>query len=282
MSDATPATTPEPRGLKSNLALRVMAALVLAPLALGAAWAGGLWWQLLAVAVGVGLFAEWANIIGLGRAPVLGVGIAGIAIAGACLVAGRAGWVAPAGLVTLAALVAIAPAGKRAWSAGGFVYALAALVAAVILRGDPQFGLAALLFVFAIVWATDILGYFVGRGVGGPRLWPRVSPKKTWSGALGGLAGSAVAAAGFALGGHGAGLPLVAIALALSVVSQAGDLFESAVKRRFGVKDSSHIIPGHGGLMDRLDGFIAVVAAAAIIGVARGGVEAAARGLMQW
>lgn len=284
-SVASPPTAPapEPGGMKSNLALRIMAAVVLAPLALLIAYAGGIWWQALAIAVGAGLFAEWAGIVGVLRSRVLlGTGLAGLVLAGLAFIAGHPLWIAGIAAVALLALGLLAPAALRGWSMAGFVYALAALLGSLILRGDPILGLVALLFVFAVVWATDILGYFVGRGVGGPKLWPRVSPKKTWSGALGGLIGSAAVAALFATAGLGRTLPLMLLAVGLSIVSQAGDLFESAIKRRFDVKDSSHIIPGHGGLMDRLDGFIAVVVVASLIGVARGGLDGAARGLLIW
>jgi phosphatidate cytidylyltransferase len=143
-------------------------------------------------------------------------------------------------------------------------------------------GFVALMFVLLVVWVTDIGGYFAGRGLGGPKLWPRVSPKKTWAGAIGGLALSLVIAAAFALLGFGRMLPLLLLGTALSVVSQLGDLFESAIKRRFGVKDSSQIIPGHGGLLDRLDGFVAAIVFAALIGFMRGGLDGVGRGFMVW
>jgi phosphatidate cytidylyltransferase len=149
-------------------------------------------------------------------------------------------------------------------------------------RADQAWGFAALMFVMLVVWVTDIGGYFAGRSFGGPKLWPRVSPNKTWAGAIGGsMAGLAVAAgfAGLSLGKTG---PLLLLGGILSIVSQLGDLFESAVKRRFGVKDSSHIIPGHGGLMDRLDGFVAAIALAAILGFLRGGADGVGRGIMVW
>jgi phosphatidate cytidylyltransferase len=171
----------------------------------------------------------------------------------------------------------------RLWLAGGILYAGALPVACILLRADPRYGFAAIVFLFAVTWATDILAYFVGRLAGGPKLWRRVSPNKTWSGAIGGAA--AAIAAGLAVV-HAAqianSLAVAGLALLLSVASQAGDLFESALKRRFGVKDASHIIPGHGGIMDRLDGFLAAAAVAAIIGVARGGMDAPARGLLVW
>jgi phosphatidate cytidylyltransferase len=171
---------------------------------------------------------------------------------------------------------------QRRWSAAGFLYAVAAQLASVLVRLDQDQGLVALIFVLLVVWVTDIGGYFAGRGLGGPKLWPRVSPKKTWAGAFGGFAGSLAVATGFSAFGFGKPLPLLVAAAVLSVASQLGDLFESAVKRRFGVKDSSHIIPGHGGLLDRLDGFVAAIVLAALFGIFRGGVDGVGRALMVW
>ena len=134
-----------------------------------------------------------------------------------------------------------------------------------------------------MVWSTDIFGYVAGRLIGGPKLAPSISPKKTWSGACAGTLGAL--AAGTAVAAW-AGVPSMlspaAVAVVLSVVAQAGDLFESAIKRRFGVKDASDLIPGHGGLMDRLDGFIAAAGFAALIGITRGGVDFSAHGLLAW
>jgi phosphatidate cytidylyltransferase len=172
---------------------------------------------------------------------------------------------------------------RPGWVAVGVVYAALLLAAPVVLRGDQNYGMIAIFFLFAIVWATDITGYFAGRAIGGPKLAPSVSPKKTWSGAIAGLI------AVIAIVGIGAGYvqgvrlaPLIAVSVLLSIVSQAGDLAESALKRRFDVKDASQIIPGHGGVMDRLDGFWAAAVCAAIIGLARGGFEEPARGLLLW
>ena len=156
------------------------------------------------------------------------------------------------------------------------------MAASVAVRLDQAWGFTALMFVLLIVWMTDIGGYFAGRGIGGPKLWPRVSPKKTWAGAVGGLVLSLLVAVAFAAEGLGRMLPLLLLATVLTVVSQLGDLFESAVKRRFGVKDSSHIIPGHGGLLDRLDGFVAAIVLAAIFGFLRAGADGVGRGLMVW
>jgi phosphatidate cytidylyltransferase len=152
-----------------------------------------------------------------------------------------------------------------------------------LLRLDPGWGLTALLFLFATVWITDIFAFLCGRAIGGPLLWPRVSPKKTWSGAIGGLAGGVAAGVlvAYASGIGKLGMAGV-VALLLSVLAQAGDLFESAVKRRFGAKDASRFIPGHGGLMDRLDGFLFAAFAALIIGILRQGTAAPARGFLLW
>jgi phosphatidate cytidylyltransferase len=172
---------------------------------------------------------------------------------------------------------------RRIWCTSGLLYAAVLLVAQVLLRSDASFGFAAILFLFVIVWLTDITAYFVGRAVGGPKLMPRVSPNKTWSGAIGGtvaaMIGGAIVASQFHIGGLAAA---AAVAFVLSVISQAGDLLESAVKRRFNAKDASQLIPGHGGLMDRLDGLVTAAAAGVLIGIAHGGFDAPARGLMVW
>ena len=140
-------------------------------------------------------------------------------------------------------VAALAPE-RRIWTAAGFGYAATAGLASILLRSDPAMGWTALMLVFLVVWVTDIGGYFAGRGIGGRKLWPRISPNKTWAGAVGGFAASLVVAAGFAALGLGKTGPMLLLGAVLSIVSQLGDLFESAVKRRFGVKDSSHIIPG--------------------------------------
>lgn len=147
----------------------------------------------------------------------------------------------------------------------GGVYLLPAILALVWLRAEPS-GRGNVLFVLAVVWASDIGAYVAGRGMGGPKLAPAISPGKTWSGAAGGtLAAAAIGIAAHALWpGHGI-VHAVAVAAGLSVLSQLGDLFESGLKRHFGVKDSSRLIPGHGGLLDRLDGVLAAAPAAALL-----------------
>jgi len=265
-----------------NLLMRALAAAVLAPIAIAIAYTGGWSWALLVTLATVGLYLEWLLIVGLARewratAP----GVAALAVAGMCLMAGRLDIALVVLGIGLVAVAALSPE-RRNWSATGFLYAAAAEIASVMVRLHPDHGFAALFFVLLVVWAADIGGYFAGRAIGGPKLWERVSPKKTWAGAIGGLFLSLAVAGGFAAFGAGKTGPLLALGAILSVISQLGDLFESAVKRRFGVKDSSHVIPGHGGLLDRLDGFVAAVVAAAIFGLLRGGADGVGRGLMVW
>jgi phosphatidate cytidylyltransferase len=153
----------------------------------------------------------------------------------------------------------------------------------LLLRGQSSLGMAAIFLLFAVVWTTDILGYFAGRTFGGPKLAPSISPAKTWSGAIAGVLGAAL------IVGFGAFLTssanvttLVIVAVVLSVAGQLGDLLESALKRRFGAKDASQLIPGHGGVMDRLDGFWAATLCAVLIGLVHGDFGAVAQGLLVW
>jgi phosphatidate cytidylyltransferase len=264
-----------------NLMLRVLAGVVLAPLTIAAAYFGGWLWAALATLATMGMYAEWLFVVQAIRPRVVAAGIAALAVAGIALAIGfpeKALLAIAVGLIAVAVLARV----HRGWALAGLLYAASALFGAVLVRADPQSGFVALLFVLLVVWITDIGGYFAGRGIGGPKLWVRVSPKKTWAGAVGGFAGSLAVAAGFAASGLGRMLPLLLLGALLSVASQLGDLFESAVKRRFGVKDSSNVIPGHGGLLDRLDGFVAAIVMAAVIGVMRGGLDGAGRGLLMW
>jgi phosphatidate cytidylyltransferase len=224
---------------------------------------------------------EWLTIVGARTLWVMAAGIVTLFGAALWLGIGRIGatYVIAALGVIVAALLS---PHRRGWAALGGCYAFAALIASVAVRLDQTYGFTALMFVLLIVWVTDIGGYFAGRGFGGPKLWPSVSPKKTWAGAIGGFAASLAVALGFVAFGLGKAGPMVLLGAVLSIASQLGDLFESAVKRRFGVKDSSHIIPGHGGLLDRLDGYVAAILVAAIFGVLRGGVDGVGRGLMVW
>jgi phosphatidate cytidylyltransferase len=268
----------------SELALRVCSALVLIPLAIGTAYVGG--WPFAAFwgIAAIGVLWEWMSLVsGADRRSVLMSGGASIALALALVETGHhlaAMIVLAMGMLGAAAL---APAERRTWVASGIPYAGALGVAPIVLRSDGENGFLAMIFLFAVVWATDIVAYIVGRAVGGPKLMPQVSPKKTWSGALGGTAAAVVAGLIVA---HVAALngwfAIAMLAVVLSIFAQGGDLLESFLKRKFGAKDSSHLIPGHGGLMDRLDGFVTASVAAALIGLARGGFEAPGRGVLVW
>lgn len=267
-----------------ELVLRVCSALVLAPLAIATAYLGGWLFAAFWAAAAIGIFCEWLWLVTQSNPH--GVLVTGIAcIAGAAAIA-AAGHV-PASIVLLLACtlcqLALAPQTRRLWVAAGLLYAGSIAIAPILLRSDPAIGFLSIILLFAIVWSTDIMAYFLGRAIGGPKLMPRVSPKKTWSGALSGTAAAIVSALVVAVAGGLAGtLPLAVLACVLSVSAQAGDLIESALKRKFGAKDSSKLIPGHGGLMDRLDGFAAASFLAALIGVVRGGFETSGRGLLVW
>jgi phosphatidate cytidylyltransferase len=269
---------------RSELTLRVVSSAVLAPVAVGLAYVGG--WPFFAfwAIAACGIFWEWRAILRDPGPTPKGLGECAIAVAGASAMIGRVGAAAVFLGLGLAVEAVVATTSLfRLWAAAGVLYAGSMLIACVLLRSDAQHGFVAIVFLFAIVWTTDILAYFVGRFVGGPKLWQRVSPKKTWSGAIGGVCGAVMAGLAVAYYAHLANpLAAAAIALILSVASQGGDLFESAFKRRFGVKDAGHVIPGHGGIMDRLDGFLVAAVVAAVIGIARGGLDGAARGLLVW
>jgi phosphatidate cytidylyltransferase len=271
-------------GARRELLLRVVSSAVLGPVAIGAAWLGGLWFDLFWTVAAFGILFEWRKIIAEPRPAWGGMGVVGIAGAAVSAVLRRADAVVLS-LVVGAGLEALGATrhSVRIWAAAGILYGGSLVGACVLLRNDAGYGFAAIMFLFAIVWATDILAYFVGRFIGGPKLWMRVSPNKTWSGAAGGALGAVIAGLAVAHYAHLANpLAVAGLALVLSAVSQAGDLFESSFKRRFGVKDASHVIPGHGGFMDRLDGFLAAAVVAVLIGIARVGMSAPARGLLVW
>jgi phosphatidate cytidylyltransferase len=288
-------TTPPRRGAgtadaRHNLVVRVISAAVLAPLVLAIAYVGGWAFFILCALAAAGILWEWMHLVA-GRmdlqllvpgwtALLAALILTGTGHPAAATVAVGVG-VVIGGLVTL--MAAAGGGARAAWVAGGMAYAGIGFLGPALLRSDAQLGFQAIAFVALSVWLTDIFAFFVGRSLGGPLLWPRVSPNKTWSGAIGGLVGGV--AGGIALAyasGSGRLVSLGVLALALSVLAQAGDLFESAIKRRFGAKDSGRIIPGHGGLMDRLDGFLFAAAAAAIIAILRGGTGAPAHGLLLW
>jgi phosphatidate cytidylyltransferase len=285
VAGADPAQRQRAFGSRGNeLVLRVLSALVLVPLAIATAYVGGWPFQLFWGAAALVVLWEWTSLVtGADRRSVLLAGAVSVVLAVTLVASGYR----LAAVIVLAmgmlATAALARAEGRIWVAAGIPYAGSLGVAPIVLRSDGEAGFLAMIFLFAIVWATDIVAYFVGRAIGGPKLMPQVSPKKTWSGALGGTVAAVLAALAMAKAAALTGWFAIAmLAIILSVVAQGGDLFESFLKRRFGAKDSSHLIPGHGGLMDRLDGFVTASVVAALIGLARGGFDAPGHGLLVW
>lgn len=281
---------------KSDLVLRILSALVLAPLAIIVAWLPsssysttgtwvfGIFWLIAAVAV----WWEWTTLVSgrtSGNRLLFFLGSSALMLAMVVAEFSMTRTRTPMLIIALGALAAgvFARAERRIWVAAGVLYAGVLLTAPILLRRDAELGLVAILFLFALVWATDIAGYFTGRAFGGPKLAPSISPNKTWSGAIGGVIGGMLAAGAIAaLAGIG-NLPAIAlVAFGLSAAAQVGDLFESAIKRRFGAKDAGRLIPGHGGVMDRLDGFIAAAAVAMALGIIRADMDTAAQGLLLW
>ncbi len=267
-----------------NLFVRIASAVILAPLALAAAYFGGIPFIVFWCVAALAILWEWLALV-TGAANVLTFLVGAAAVAISALMAGREHPITAMLVIALGALAAaiFAQSERRTAVAGGVAYSGVMLLAPVLLRADDQSGFAAIVFLFAVVWTTDVFGYFVGRVIGGPKLLPAVSPNKTWSGAVAGLVGAALA--GVLLGSYLIGtnwFPAGFTAILLSVAAQIGDLFESGLKRRFGVKDTSQLIPGHGGVMDRLDGFWAAALLSVIIGLLRGGFAAPAQGLLVW
>jgi phosphatidate cytidylyltransferase len=265
-----------------ELGTRVISAVVLGLAALAATWIGGIPFLVLWAAGAFAVWWEWTGIIKADPRSLV-VAIGWVAIAGMAVALAKDAAAIAFVCAVIGGAVAMATAQPgRSWAAAGMFYAAALLVPIVMLRNDSAYGLVAVLWLFAVVWAGDTGAYFAGRAIGGPKLAPAVSPNKTWSGAIGGAVAGVAAgmlvllAAGFQL------RPMhILVALVVSAAAQAGDLVESAIKRHFGVKDASNLIPGHGGLMDRVDGLLFAASAALAIGVLRGG-SAPASGLLSW
>jgi phosphatidate cytidylyltransferase len=264
-----------------DLIARIVSSVVLAPVVLGAVWFGGWALAILAAAAGAILMFEWLTVTGRPPRSVPGA-IAIVAVAAGILIAGLSYMFVGIAIVGVAAIVLFA-ATRDIWLGGGIVYAATMAISLLAIRFDLGYGLIGVIFVLAVVWATDIAAYAAGRTVGGPKLWPAVSPKKTWAGSIGGLIAAVVAGLLVAVvAGERPGLAVAAVAFVLSLACQAGDLFESAVKRKFGVKDASRLIPGHGGLLDRVDGLTFAAPLAAAIGILHAGAERIGEGLVSW
>ncbi|MCC7045720.1 MAG: phosphatidate cytidylyltransferase [Alphaproteobacteria bacterium] len=279
MTVASPATGAARR---TELGLRVASSLVLVPVALAATYGGYPWFELMLAALAVAMAFEWAEMTAGVRAARQATAIATAALFAIALAA-HGSMAAVAGAIGLAfaaalGLGAVTGDWRTAWKAGGLAYIALPCASMVWLREVPPSGLNLVVWLLVAVWGTDVVAYAVGRTVGGPKLAPRVSPGKTWSGLVGGMLGAGALSAllcawhGLGAGATGKGF---AAGMAIAVVAQGGDLFESALKRRFGRKDSGRLIPGHGGVLDRLDGMLAAAPVmAALVWLAGGDLSA--------
>ncbi len=256
---------PESAKKAGDLKLRILSAMVMAPLVLLAVWYGGWVFRALLTVSALVAIGEWANLVAGDRLPesfwhsILAMILV--------LVAYASGGPAMAMLlaVVLGVYVRLVAGPKASWLLGfGIPYVTAGMAGLAWLREYP--GLPLVLFCLLAIWATDIGAYAAGRSIGGPKLAPRISPKKTWAGLIGGMIAAAVFAYGVAVVAEAA-RPWVALPIGalLAVIGQAGDLFESWVKRRYNVKDSSRLIPGHGGLLDRIDGLLVAAPVLAVL-----------------
>lgn len=268
-----------PAEVPSHLAMRVASSLVLVPLALTAVWLGGVWYALLLVLAGIVMSMEWGMIIGLGKRTfslfmgltlLIGTGFVLLPTSGDIAV-----WIIACALIggMLLLLGIFLRAGVLRWLGLAVLYCWTPVYALFWLR-DAEQGLWLVAWVLLVVWGTDIGGYFVGRSVGGAKLVPQISPNKTWSGLFGGMLLAAIAGATGAIWFDLGNAILLGLAGAvLAVIAQTGDIAESALKRRFGVKDSSRFIPGHGGLLDRVDGLVFVAPVVAMVVAFSGWLE---------
>ncbi len=276
---------PTPSGKWSDLGLRTVSAVILAPIVLLALYQGGAWSEWLFALIATLMALEYVSIVHGGDKRQFALySAAGLA----CVVLPAAGWAL--GAIVIVVLTTLISASMRRgqssqvngwWASAGVPYVALPALALVLLRSDADLGWSALLWLALVVWATDIGAYFAGRMIGGPKLAPRLSPKKTWAGLLGGMAAAAAVSAAVC---HFLELPMLVpavIAPVLAVVAQAGDIYESALKRHFNLKDASNLIPGHGGVLDRVDGLVAGAVFAAIIGFLHHPASVA-KGLLLW
>ncbi|MGH6854296.1 MAG: phosphatidate cytidylyltransferase [Aestuariivirga sp.] len=269
-----------------DLGVRSLSAAILIPVVLIDVWAGGIYFRLLVALMAVLMALEWTNMAHA-RDPLQFALHAAAALCGIFLPLETGIQITLAAIGVLwivsAASAWFPERQGTMWCYLGVPYVGLPGMALVLLRSDEAYGFLAILWVLVIVWAADTLAYFAGRIVGGPKLAPVLSPKKTWAGLGGAIAGAALASAIFAAAaGLGAIATLSLLAGFFALAGQAGDLFKSALKRHYGLKDSGRLIPGHGGIIDRIDGLVAVATIAALIGLWRSGLEATGAGLLLW
>ncbi len=264
----------------SNLLVRTISALVLAPIVLALIYLGGAPFAALLALAGVAMTYEWDRLCGGSgySAPAIVHGAVVIAVAA---MADEANAIVAVAAIAFgagaAAVVALRLARPALWQGAGVVYVTLPILALLLLRGDPVDGRAVVLWLFGVVWATDIGGYIVGRAIGGPKL-TRISPNKTWSGLAGAVAFAAAAGTAIAVAlAMGPWVRFAAFAAMLGLIAQAGDIGESWLKRRRAVKDSGSLIPGHGGILDRVDGLMTAAPAMALMALVHPGTGMAWR-----
>lgn len=269
-----------------DLSVRVASAVVLIPIVLAITWAGSIWYACLVASMAVFMAVEWTKLVHGSQPVQLALHIlAAVAASILPLVIGTAAVLGCIALLWVASLAyQLALLGRLGpWPVLGIPYIALAALSVIVLRNSGDHGLLSVYWLLFVVWGADTFAYFAGRTIGGPKLMPSISPRKTWAGLGGAIVGGILCSMVFALA---AGLPsivwLAAMGALLAVVEQAGDFFESALKRRAGVKDSSALIPGHGGMLDRVDGLVAAAMAAALIGGFRSGFAAPASGILVW
>jgi phosphatidate cytidylyltransferase len=270
-------------GGQREIVLRVLSAASLAALALGAAFYSP-WTFLALVVAGVAVVAwEWARLTrGTDFDATALIATVSVAVLAVSVALNRAAY----GLLLLGAAVAAItfsrdPSLSRSWAIAGLLYAALPAAALMWLRNDEAFGAAAIIYLFAVAWTTDTASYAAGRLIGGAKLAPHISPHKTWSGFIAGiLAPALVGYIAAKVLESGSALWLFLVSVALAIACQFGDLLESWVKRRFGAKDSSQLIPGHGGLLDRIDGLMMAAVLAGLIALRD--PAAPGRGLLFW
>ncbi len=269
----------------TDLRSRLISAIVLGITVLLLTFMGGVAFRLLCCAASVIVFDEWSRMTRAKRAGDIYIfARRSLYVSLALFFFGLHGWSLTV-LLGSTAFIGIVDQGERKanWVMGGLVYGGAAGMAPGILRDSGPEGLAALGLVICVVWATDIFAYFTGRTFGGPKLMPMVSPKKTMSGALGGLLAGTLLGMGFEYWlTDDISLKVAVLCAVLSIVGQAGDLYESWIKRRFGVKDSGRLIPGHGGLMDRIDALIISTGVLLLVGILGSGLAHPARAVFDF
>jgi phosphatidate cytidylyltransferase len=270
----------QPAGKWTDLGVRALSAALLIPAVLLDVWLGGIWFELFMAFLGLLMAYEWTNIVHARSSTQFALHSAAALVA--AFLPREIGVLATLGVIFgLMALGLVANAFRDRDKNIGIPYVALPVLALVLLRAHGTWGVHAIMWLMVVVWATDTFAYFAGRMLGGPKLAPRFSPKKTWAGLLGGMAGAAVVSAIYANSVLPAWWALAVIAAALAVVAQLGDIFESALKRHYGVKDSGYLIPGHGGVLDRVDGLVAAGVLAAAIGFARNS-NSLAEGLLVW